>query len=522
MRTQSRHASLAATAALGAMSLGAAATASAAEPGLIATETQALPVKVELIGNSRLGCGQGMPLWSASSGGVQCAFDIATRGARFSAVQDFGAGSIETYATIAHATAGAFTPDQLLVDPRYRSNEATDFMLVGLKGAAFNDRLSLVAEFARTDRVVDELIDRDWALDDHWAKHGSSARIAFDAKLADKPGLKWSLNGEYRAVSENYWIGRSSDLSAYYAFPGNGLTLSSKAQIGEFGMLAGIEQNSSSFGRYTTVKGGLDWNGVALRMVSRKTGADGVEGTTLLGSSTRTDSAYLDLDLGMLAMRLLPEAGDLPFVVPTTISLSYRKGEMDTDYSTGAKSYNRSSLGVDATWETPIGETSLGYWRDSRTGLTAGAFGWLSESFDAYHYVRRGNWRFGLDASLMRNRDEGSGGISDSTLSFGQSIAYSTPNGPEFRLQMGQDRGATKTNDLTYSASNRYSSITASLDLSRYLQKRFERPDLHLTLDYRKVLDRTNNELSLYDELVERWIDGNRREGLLMSFGMRL
>jgi hypothetical protein len=67
-----------------------------------------------------------------------------------------------------------------------------------------------------------------------------------------------------------------------------------------------------------------------------------------------------------------------------------------------------------------------------------------------------------------------------------------------------------------------YSSITASLDLSKYLQKRFERDDLRLTFDYRKTVDSSEAEFSLYDELVDRWIDSDRREGFLMSFGMKL
>jgi hypothetical protein len=54
------------------------------------------------------------------------------------------------------------------------------------------------------------------------------------------------------------------------------------------------------------------------------------------------------------------------------------------------------------------------------------------------------------------------------------------------------------------------------------LQTRFERSDLRLTLDYRKALTRSDVEMSLFDEMAERWIEGDRREGFLMSFGMKL
>ena len=246
------------------------------------------------------------------------------------------------------------------------------------------------------------------------------------------------------------------------------------------------------------------------------------QGSTLQGSRTHTDSAYVDLDFHMLAASLLPSLGELPFVVPSTLSLSVRSGETESRYEAATERYRRSSFGIDGLWETPIGETTLSYWRDQRFGLTAGALSRSTEMAQVAHFVRRGNWRFGLDASLTRSSGDGSNGYDDRSWSFGQSVAYSTPDGPEFRLQLGQDRGTMHMADDSFSSSDQYSRITASLDLSRYLQKRFERDDLRLTLDYRRALERSDAELTLSDELIDRWVDGYRREGLLMSFGMKL
>ena len=138
------------------------------------------------------------------------------------------------------------------------------------------------------------------------------------------------------------------------------------------------------------------------------------------------------------------------------------------------------------------------------------------------HYVRRGNWRFGLDAALTRGAGDGSGSYGERSWSFGQSVSYIRPNGPEFRLSLGQDRDKLRMSDASFASSDSYSQITASLDLSQYLQTRFERSDLRLTLDYRKALTRSDVEMSLFDEMAERWIEGDRREGFLMSFGMKL
>jgi hypothetical protein len=224
----------------------------------------------------------------------------------------------------------------------------------------------------------------------------------------------------------------------------------------------------------------------------------------------------------MLAMSLLPGLGELPFLVPSMVSLSFQSGETESRTVSSTERYDRSSFGVDGTWETPIGETMLSYWRDSRTELTSGAQSRSSETMQVSHFVRRGNWRFGLDASLVSGSGEGSSGYHERGWSFGQSIAYSAPNGPEFRLALGQDRDVMRMRDDSFASTDNYSRITASLDLSRYLQKRFERPDLRLTVDYRKALERSDSEMDLYDEMVERWVDGYRREGFLMSFGMKL
>lgn len=509
------------SAVIGAIAL-AATGARAANAPLVATDVPAGPTGIELIGTSRLGCGQGTALWTATTGGTQCAFDSATRGARITARQEVGAGSLEAYATVVHATSGALTPDQLLTAPENRFAEATDFLLVGVKGSALDGRLRLTGELARTTRTVDGLVGRDWFLADRTSDGGTSASLRLDAKLVSTPRFSWSLAGEYRSVSEDYSVGRAAGLSRYFAMPGTRLALSTAAKVGAARMTAGIEQRRTPHGDSLTRKAGVDVDGVSLRWVSRDTSLTPLEGSSLLDSRGRSDAAYLDLDVGMLVASLLPSLDRLPFVVPATVNFSYRSGNTANRYSTATEQYSRSSLGIDAGWETPLGETAVGYWRDERIGLTADASSRSTEMVQLSHMVRRGNWRFGLDASLTRSSGEGSDGYDDRSLSFGQSVAYSAPGGPEFRLQLGRDQAVLRMADDSYASTDSYSRITASLDLSRYLQKRFERDDLRLTVDYRRALERTNSEMTLHDELVERWVDGDRREGLLMSFGMKL
>lgn len=507
-------------AAIGGIALASGATASVADAPLPFLEQQSLPVTFELIDTSRLGCGQGVTMWTVTTG-TQCAFDTATRGALIGNSRDWSRGTIEAYSAVAHATAGAFTPDQLLLSPDHRSTEATDFLLLGLKGSAFDERLKFTTEFASTRRIFDHLLDRNWTRQDGSVDSGTSAKIRVEARLISAPRHSWSVTAEMRSVTDDYQVGRSGVLARYAAMPGTRLALSSKARVGELGITAGLEQLSTPYSRSSSRKAGLDVHGISLRLVSRDASLKPLEGSSLLGSATRTTSTYLDVDSNMLAMSLLPDLDQLPFLVPSMVSLSLRTGETENRFATSTDRYGRSSLGIDGTWETPIGETLLSYWRDGRIGLTSGTQSRSTEMMQVSHFVSRGNWRFGVDASLLRGSGEGSSGYDEQSWSFGQSIAYSAPAGPELRLALGQDRGRMRLRDDSLAMFDNYSSVTASLDLSRYLQKRFERPDLRLTVDYRKAVERTD-ETSLYGELVERWVDGDRREGLLLSFGMKL
>ena len=494
--------------------------AHAADVAIRPASEEHAPVKVELIDSSRLGCGQGMALWNSGSG-TQCAFDSATRGARVTAIHEFESGSLEAYATAARSSSGFWTPEQLLAPQGRRTSEDADFFLVGVTGSAFDKRLRLKAEMGWMDRVVARVRETDWHPAER-TRQGSMASVRLDARLVDTAKFNWSLTAEYRSASEDYSIGRSAALFRHFAMPGTRLAFSSSAKAGPVHLTAGLDQFDGLLGKSLTRRAGIGVDGISLRLASREYQGEPLAGSTMIGSESHSDSAILDINRDLLAMTLLPAAGDLPFFVPATLSVSLKSGETESRYETGLQRYRSSSLGIDASWDTPAGETSFGYWRDRRTGLAEGSMDRSSETIQLSHSLRRGHWRFGLDASLSRMQGEGGSGYSDRSLSFGQSVAYSAPNGPELRLQLGQDRAAMRQLDDSYVASDSYSSVTASLDLSRYLQKRFERDDLRLTFDYRKAVDRSDSEMSFEDELIERWTDHDRREGFLLSFGMKL
>ena len=136
--------------------------------------------------------------------------------------------------------------------------------------------------------------------------------------------------------------------------------------------------------------------------------------------------------------------------------------------------------------------------------------------------IHLGGWRFGVDATVAANRSTRGSGLDDRNVAFGGSIAYESTNGPRLMVQLSQDRGRMESDDLSFLTARSGQQISASLDLTDYLRKRFDRNDLRLKIDYRRQLDRSTTAVSSYQQLVDRWTDGYSGEGLLVSFGMKL
>ena len=212
----------------------------------------------------------------------------------------------------------------------------------------------------------------------------------------------------------------------------------------------------------------------------------------------------------------------LAALVPKFLMLNWRTGESENVTAASIDRYSRRGWEVYASWETPIGDTSFGYWRDQRTGATPALGIRRDELIQLSHMVRWHGWRVGIDGMLSSNSSDKGSGQADRTFSLGGSIAYSRPNGPQLMVRMGRDESRGRSYDDSYRSSQDYSSITASLDLTDYLRKRFDRQDLRLKLEYRKRIEDSTFESADFDQTYALWSDSYQREGLLVSFGMKL
>ncbi len=197
-------------------------------------------------------------------------------------------------------------------------------------------------------------------------------------------------------------------------------------------------------------------------------------------------------------------------------------GLTNADSAGTLRSYRRKGFELFGNWETPLGETTLGFSRDTRRGLVGLVRDSTDRTFQASHMVRHGGWRFGIDGVLVLSSSPDDRGIGERSLMLGQTLAYSRTGGPEFRLRIGQDNIRSSARDGTYTSAIKASRLTATLDLTQYLRRRLKRQDISFQIEYRRRLDDGEYSYTSFDDVLERFTESEERQGLLLTFRMKL
>ena len=479
---------------------------------------------LETINVNGAACGQTPFATPTESTAPRCLFDDATLGFNFTARQATDIGTFEAYTTIAGSSGGVLTPERMIARSASRLGDENRVVITGLKAGFLDDRVKLTTELgwseyfgaaARTgspDGVTFRPEPRD----------GTARRIKLDLTLVDTQRLRWSVTGEMSDVSDNFFIGQAVAMRRQIAFPGKRLAISSALKWGPTRFTAALDDNQSSFGNFTSGRVGVSFNGISLRLKSTSGSITPIAGSPLLAATSENRSVSLELDLNSLSPTLAADTSLLASLVPKYLMLNWRTGESESLTASSIARYSRQGWEVSGSWETPIGETTLGYWRDQKIGATPELGTRRDELLQLSHMVRWNGWRVGVDGMMSSNSSDKGSGQTDRTFSLGGSIAYSTPNGPQLMVRMGRDESRGRSDDDSFRSSQDYSSITASLDLTDYLRKRFDRQDLRLKLEYRKRIETSNYTISDFDQPYELWSDTYQREGLLVSFGMKL
>lgn len=451
----------------------------------------------------------------ASGDGAGCVTDEHGTTLGFRASQPLAIGTIETFATFSGQATNAFTPDRLIASDARRIGTANRVMISGMKARLLDDRLTLTSQVGWSD-----YIDRSAPRAD--VQGGSARMIRVDFKLVDTAKLRWSVAGEMSDVSDNFFLGQAIGEGASLALPGRRLALSTALGWKRARLTAAHDDYRSSFGAFATTRVGISRNGVSLSLKSTEGTIRADAASILLSGHTDSRSVTLEVDLTTLAPKLAMDDRLPAALLPKYLLVGWRGGASESAFATSTERFTRNGIELYGTWETPLGETSLGYWRDRRIGATA-ALGRRDEQVvQLSHLVRKGNWRFGVDAMVADSRSTRGSGLDDRTVAIGGSIAYEVAKGPRLMLQLSDDRGRMAADDDSFITARRGQQISASLDLTDYLRRRFERNDLRLKFDYRKQLDRSTTEVGAFQQLIDRWTDGQSGEGLLVSFAMKL
>lgn len=489
-----------------------------------AERDDAARTKIDAIIDDTVPCSQASPVSGQSETGFSgCDFGDITRGLNFSysnASTPFG--GFEAYGAVTWTAAGMLTPQRLTSRSTQKLTDENRVSLIGLKSDLFGDRVKFITEMSWSENWQAPLYDEPWARIRRNEQDGTARSHRLEVKLVDSPALRWSVAGDFSVVSDDYFTRRSIPLQRQFALPGTRTALSSTLKMGDYRFSATIDNYASRFGSFETSRFGVKVDGASLRVSSRKSSVAPVGESSLLASDTEGLGVSLDLEPHALSPDLVSGLGGLAPLLPATMSINWSSRRTESAFSSSIQIYDRESWEVDATWTTRAGDTAINYWRDQKVGATPDVRESVDQRVQVSHTIRWNGWRFGVDGVLTKTSAAGLSGYNDTTFSGGQTIAYGRPNGPQFRLRLGQEQNQMRLNDETYYSSQDTFGLTATLDLSRYLQRRFERPDLHLTFAYRRKLEETRYVFPGFDHALDELFEEYKPEGFLVSFGMKL
>lgn len=429
-------------------------------------------------------------------------------------------GKFETYVSIANSGA-ELSPDRLLLRPEQLLANKGRVILAGIKGSLWDDRLSLTTEMGWSERRVAQYQSTDWPVVGKDAERGSASLIRVEAKLIDAPRLLWSMTGELSDVSDDFFLGEAGTLRPMVALPGRRMAVSSALKWGGRRFSAGLDRYQNRFGTFSAGRFGINLNGISVRLRENHGSLRPASESPLLEGRTGSRSVMLEIEPASLLPTLAGGDGVADMVLPETVTLNWRTGWSETRFADSTERYDRRGLEANGSWETPLGETTIGYWSDRRVGATAALGISQDRQIQLSHVIRRGDWSVGIDAVSSKYSSSRGDGFSDRSFSLGGMISYNRPNGPQMQIRLGRDQSRSGNDDESFMSSQRFSSVTASLDLTQYVRHHFDRDDLRLTIDYRRRIE-SSEMVETFNYALDRWSENERREGLLVSFGMKL
>ena len=488
-----------------------------ANDGAAASSTTISP-----IANPGMSCGTASTFLPPGHDISSCTIDDVARGFAVTMRQETEFGEFEAFGTFATSATSIFAPARQLLISAPGFNRHNEVSQIGFKGELFDRRLRLLVQSAHSELWLAPQNVTLLGAPRRDREGGNASTVRVEFRPIDRAGLRWTITGQMDLVSNNYSTGDAAGLPQLMAMPGNRFALTNQVKVGRTSLRASLESFAASFGNSRAIRFGFERGGLSLRLASRNSRVDPSAQTAYSSSQAHKVSAYLDLETPSLLPAMTPGSGLLGQLLPANLSLGVDSGRTIIGFGGSTQSFRQGGWEITGSWDTKLGSTTISYRRDYRRALSGSAGSRDDTYLDVSHTVRRGNWRFGVDATVSSNAAFGRKTYRDHSISFGPTVSYSNPGGPEFSLRVGRDKGQSAVADGSYLSSQHSTAVVAGLDLTDYLRNRFERSDLSFKIEYRKRLNSSTDTYSLFEQELYRQTESYAREGLLVTFGMRI
>lgn len=429
-------------------------------------------------------------------------------------------GRFETYVSIA-SSGTDLSPDRLLLRRDELLANRGRVILGGIKGNFWDDRVRLTIEMGWSDRRGAEFQPTDWPVIGNHADNETARLVRLEAKLIDAPRLQWSVTGEFSKVSDDFFLGDSVALRPMVALPGRRMAVASTLKWGRTRLSAGLDRYENRFGTFSGGRFAIGLDGFSVRLRENHASFSPAIDSPLLDGRTASRSITLEIEPGSLLRSPAAQHGLIGILLPETVMLNWRTGWSEAHLAASTDRFARRGVEASGTWETPLGETMLGYWDNRRVGAAASLGISRDRQIQLSHVIRRGDWSVGIDAVSSDHSSSRGDGFSDRSISLGGMISYARPNGPQVQIRFGRDQSRSSNDDRSSMSSQRFSSVTASVDLTQFVRRHFGRDDLQLEIDYRRRAE-SLDVVETFDNAFDLWSDNERRGGLLVSFAMKL
>jgi hypothetical protein len=331
-----------------------------------------------------------------------------------------------------------------------------------------------------------------------------------EATLLDGTALKWTASAEFSVVDRDYAANFNARPQGAAMLPGERVALTTSVKLPDMTLSLSSDSTDGPYGARATERVKAAFDGLMLSLSAKRSAYEFVYGGTAFTSTADGISASLEAQPETLFPALLDGAGVAAPLVPVSLSLTFAR----STFTNGGAPGTRASFEAMADWTGTWGDTTALYWREAKMQSSGES---VSQLLDISHTVRWGNWRAGGGVFVTDTGAAGANG-GDVSVMGNLLLAYEVAGGPKFKLRAGYERDDSGDEGFAYSRTA--SDVMFSLDLSNYVRKELNRPEAHLTVDFRKKLDQSVETLAAED-WPERSVRKQDADGLLVSFGTR-